>query len=191
MTSRKNMMLELWKLLDEADEVSGWNSDRFDIPIINKEFILLGMTPPSPYKKVDLMKTVKKNFRFASNKLQHVVEQLGIGSKLETGGFDLWVDCMKGDDEAWARMEKYNIQDTALLEQLYDKLRPWSTNMVNRSLVSGSLVCPVCSSEDRQNRGTFTNGNGVYQRHVCKNCGKWYRSSKTLIPRGTERAYSC
>lgn len=187
MTSRKNMMRELHLLMDEADEVCGWNSDRFDLPIINKEFLLLRMAPPSPYKKVDLLKTVKKNFRFASNKLQHVAEQLGVGSKLETGGFDLWKACMDGDDQAWLQMEEYNRQDVILLEDIYEILLPWSTNLVNRSLLEQELVCPNCGSKHFQKRGTRTNGQGTYQQYQCNKCSTWFRSNKSLIPRGTER----
>lgn len=191
MTSRRSMMKELHLLMDEADEVCGWNSDRFDIPIINKEFLLLRMAPPSPYKKVDLMKTVKKNFRFASNKLQHVAEQLGVGSKLETGGFDLWAQCILGDDEAWEKMEEYNRQDVILLEELYDILLPWSSNLVNRSLLTQELACPNCGGKHYHERGTRTNGQGTYKRYQCKKCDTWFRSNKSVVPRGTERGVLC
>lgn len=191
MTTRKSMMKELHTLMDEADEVCGWNSDRFDIPIINKEFLLLRIPPPSPYKKVDLMKTVKKNFKFASNKLQHVAEQLGVGSKLETGGFDLWVACMQGDAEAWVKMEEYNRQDVILLDNIYDILLPWASNLVNRSLESRVFSCPNCGSSDYQIRGTRTNGQGTYKRCQCNKCSTWFRSNKSEIPRGTERGVLC
>ena len=52
-----DFILGIWKLLDEADIVVHYNGSKFDIPVLNKEFILADRTPPSPYIKVDLYKT--------------------------------------------------------------------------------------------------------------------------------------
>jgi len=64
-----DMMMQLHTLLDEADVVVHYNGTKFDIPVINKEFVKLGIHPPSPYKQVDLYQVVRRNFRFESNKL--------------------------------------------------------------------------------------------------------------------------
>ena len=47
-------LLGIWELLDEADMVVHYNGARFDIPIINREFLLYDILPPSPFKQVDL-----------------------------------------------------------------------------------------------------------------------------------------
>lgn len=180
MTSRRTMMKEMHKLLCEADEVVTYNGTTFDLPIINREFIELGLPPPSPYKNVDLLRTVRRNFRFNSNKLQHIVERLGIGSKLDHSGFQLWVDCMAGDEAAWEIMEEYNRMDVALLDELYDLLQPWSANLINRSVFEQEMVCPKCGSNHYQKRGLKHTNAGMYQQYQCGECKGWFRSNKTL-----------
>jgi len=124
-TAHEDMIWYLWELLNEADVVCHYNGDNFDIPLINREFLKYGYPPPSRYKSIDLLKTVRKNFRFTSNKLDHVCDELGLGRKAQHEGHELWLKCMDGDDRAWKTMEKYNKQDVVLLEKLYDKVLPW------------------------------------------------------------------
>ena len=120
----KTMLKGIHDLLDMADAVITYNGNKFDLPVLNKEFLLHGFNPPSPYKQIDLLRTVRSNFRFPSNKLDYVAQRLGLGKKQEHEGHELWVKCMNGDKDAWKRMEKYNIQDVVLLENLYNSLLP-------------------------------------------------------------------
>ena len=48
--THKQMIKKIYKLLEEADAVIHYNGTKFDIPTLNKEFLLLGLTPPSPYR---------------------------------------------------------------------------------------------------------------------------------------------
>ena len=116
---KKAMLQNIWNLLDEADAVIHYNGIRFDIPTLNAEFLQANMPPPSPYKQIDLLRTVKSQLRLPSNKLDYVAKILGVGQKIRTD-FDLWVDVMNDVPSAWKDMEEYNIQDTNLLELVYD-----------------------------------------------------------------------
>jgi hypothetical protein len=176
LTTQRRMLREIWKLLDEADEVVGWNSNSFDLKFLNGEFALMGWGPPSPYKKIDLMRTVKNNMRFISNKLTFIGEQFGAGMKTEHQGFPLWVACMDGNEEAWALFEQYNIQDVALTEDMYNRLRPWISTGANRSAVLGEHVCPNCGSDKLHSRGTESTKALTYRRWRCVDCGSWSRS---------------
>jgi DNA polymerase elongation subunit (family B) len=182
-SSRKTMVKNIRRLLDEADAVVHYNGKRFDIPTLNKEILLTKQLPPSPYKQVDLLTTVRTQFRFPSNKLQYVCDALGIGSKSKHEGHELWLKCMNGDAEAWANMEEYNIQDVYLLEDLYYKVLPWIKNHPNRSVHSGSMVCPNCGSSKHQKRGYSLSLAGKYQRYRCTDCGSWFRGIKNLADR--------
>ena len=53
---------KIWDLLDEADAVVHYNGKKFDIPTLNWEFIKQEGTPPSPYKEIDLLQTVRQRF---------------------------------------------------------------------------------------------------------------------------------
>jgi hypothetical protein len=54
-----------------------------------------------------------------------VAQKLGVGAKVKHSGFQLWIDCMAGNDKAWREMKKYQIQDVELLDNLYNVLLPW------------------------------------------------------------------
>lgn len=182
-SSRKTMVKNIRKLLDEADAVVHYNGKRFDIPTLNKEILLTKQLPPSPYKQVDLLTTVRTQFRFPSNKLQYVCNALGIGVKTKHEGHELWLKCMNDDAQAWSDMEEYNIQDVYLLEDLYYKLLPWIKSHPNHSVHSGDMVCPNCGSSKHQKRGYSFSLAGKYQRYRCSGCGSWFRGIKNLADR--------
>jgi len=175
----KAMLKGIHVLLDEADAVVHYNGTKFDIPTLNKEFLLHRYNPPSPYKQIDLLRVVRSNFRFPSNKLDYVSQRLGLGSKESHEGHDLWVKCMNGDKDAWKRMESYNIQDVVLLESLYSTLLPWIKSHPNHNLYTSDTVCPTCSGHRLQKRGTAVSITGTYQRYQCKDCGSWSQGAKT------------
>lgn len=168
-------------LLSEADVVIHYNGDKFDIPHLNREFLESGLEPPAPYASVDLLKAVKRKFRFPSNKLDYVVQKLQIGAKVSTGGHELWIACMNGSEKAWSQMRKYNKHDVVVTELLYDKILPWIPAHPSSGLYDGfSDTCPACGSGDLQLQGRAYTSMGVYQRFVCNSCGKWSRGNKRL-----------
>lgn len=173
---KEEMLKEVHRLLDEADVLVGWNSKAFDSKHLKREFIENEMLPPSPYKEMDLMLTVKSQFKFPSNKLDYVSQKLGVGAKVKHSGFDLWLQCMAGNDKAWKEMKKYQIQDVDLLVSLYEKLKPWITNHPHTALHNGvEDGCVVCASKNLQRRGVARTVSGTYQRFQCQDCGKWQR----------------
>lgn len=169
-------------LLSEADVVVHYNGKKFDIPHLNREFLLAMKTPPSPYAQVDLYHTVRKNFNFVSNKLDHVAQELKIGAKVEHAGFQLWVDCMKSVPEAWEDMKTYNMQDVVLTEKLYDVLLPWLSGNPHLGLYTNKdeNSCPNCGSKELRPQGRAYTSVSVFQRYRCANCGKWSRGNKRL-----------
>lgn len=173
------MLARIFKLLNEADAVVHYNGTKFDIPTLNKEFLLYGMTPPAPYKQIDLLKVARSQFRFPSNKLDYVAQSLKLGQKSKHTGHQLWIDCMAKNQEAWATMEEYNKNDVVLLEKVYDKLKPWIKNHANHSVHEDGLCCPNCSSIEYQRRGWSMTNAYKYQRFQCNSCGNWFRGSRT------------
>ena len=179
---------ELGSLLDEADAVVHYNGKKFDIPVLNKEFLQHSLTRPSPYKQIDLYQAVRRGFRFQSNKLDFVARELGIGCKVHHKGLELWKGCMNDEEKSWKIMEKYNVQDVVLLEDLYDRLLPWIDGHPNCQLYGdiGEMSCTRCGSRDLYKRGTYKTNVGVYQRFSCNTCGAWMRGRSPLL-NGEER----
>lgn len=177
--SRKEMLQALYDLLDEADIVTGWNSERFDIPWIEGELQVEGIPRPSPFKSVDLMKTFRKHSRMPSNKLDYASQRLLGESKVTHTGFQMWRDCIEPDVDpkvkakAWALMKKYAIHDTELLEPLWNALSPYIKVPYLDDVPAGVCPFPHCGSLDIQKRGYRRTQASVFQRLVCSN-GHWF-----------------
>ena len=172
-----DLVKALWKLLDEADVVIGHNGDAFDIKKANARFIACGLGKPSFYQTVDTLKVARKYFKFTSNRLDALGDLLGVGRKIDTGGFKLWKGCMDGDMKAWAKMCKYNKQDVDLLEDVYMKLRPWMDNHPNSNVYDDTYDnCPTCGSDKLYKDGFRQTRVAAYQRYQCQDCGSCCQS---------------
>lgn len=174
----KSMLAKIHKMLMDADAVVHYNGTKFDMPTLNKEFLLYGMNPPSPYKQVDLLKTARSQFKFPSNKLDYIAQSLHLGEKIKHSGHELWINCMANKPEAWAEMEAYNKQDVLLLEKVYDKLKPWIKGHANHGVYEDGLCCTNCGSIEYKRSGYAYTQTNKYQRYVCKECGTWFRASR-------------
>jgi hypothetical protein len=179
---RDEMASAAHELLEAADVVVHFNGTTFDIPHMNREFAVRGWLPPAPYQQVDLLRVVKKNFRFPSNKLQYVSTALGLEGKAQHEGHNLWVRCLAGDAAAWREMKRYNKQDVVVTEKLYDKLLPWIGNHPHRGLYDGTdgLACNRCGSQDLRPRGFSYTAVSRFQRYRCDDCGGWMRDNKVI-----------
>lgn len=169
----KELTKFIWELLNETDITVGQNSDKFDLKSINTRFIYWGLTPPAPYKSVDVLKTSRKYFRFPFNSLDKKGKFLNIGKKLEHKGFPLWLGCEDGNMSDWRTMKKYCGRDVDLLKLDYLRERPWMKNHPNLDIWSPIKVCPRCSSKNIINKGYGASQTYIFQKYVCKDCGGW------------------
>lgn len=174
------MLDKINELINEADIVVHFNGGTFDMPHLRRELSLAGYPPYSPVQEVDLLRVVKNRFRFPSNKLDYVSQAFGLDGKLSHTGFDLWRDCLDGDEKAWNLMRRYNKQDVVLTEQLYDVLRPYIPNHPNMGLFLGEDVCTNCGSDKLERRGYRRTLSRTYQRYLCLDCGKWMQSTRSV-----------
>lgn len=171
----KEIIKDIWNLLDESDIVVTQNGRAFDTKTINSRIIFHKLSPPSPYKIVDTRTVAKGNLRLASYSLDDMCSYYGIGKKSEHEGFALWEKCMEGDMDAWKRMLKYNAHDVLLTEELYLKLRPWMASHPNLGIFNGKLSCTKCGSTKIQSRGFTITRTKKYKRAQCQSCGGWLR----------------
>jgi hypothetical protein len=180
-STKREMITQIHELIDQADVVVTYNGNKFDLKILNKEFLELGLPPPAPYISVDLLATMRKNFRFTSNKMDYVCEALGLPTKKDHRGHQMWLDCMAGKKSAFREMSEYNVQDVVMLEALYERVKPWIKG-VNYSIFEQDLVCPYCGGHHYQHRGYRETKAGIYKRYQCTNkrCGGWFRGHATL-----------
>ena len=179
------MVAAAWDLLNEADVVVGYNHVRFDIPHMNREFLLAGLVPPSPVQHIDLLQVMRRNFKLMSNKLGYVTSAVGLETKLETGGQELWNSVLAGDAKAWAKFRGYNIQDVVITEQLFRLLQPWVKNP-HVGLWSGSMSsCWSCGGGSLVPHGVTRSRSAAWPLVQCSGCGVW---SKVLRSGATRPA---
>lgn len=180
----EEMVLKTHQLMSEADIICTYNGVSFDLPHLQREFVLMGLPLPKPSAQVDLLKVVRKQFRFTSNKLDFVAQQFGLGSKTSHEGHSLWIRCLNDDPDAWATMKKYAMQDVALTEKLYDRLRGYIPNHPHLGQWSGKpWSCPNCGHADISKHRTGTAHTNVqrYRAYECPKCGVHIRGNKKLL----------
>jgi predicted RNA-binding Zn-ribbon protein involved in translation (DUF1610 family)/DNA polymerase elongation subunit (family B) len=189
----EEMMGRLYAMLDEADVVVGFNSNKFDIKRINAEFLRLGWTPPSPYQKVDLLLQAKKHFAFSSNKLKHLLLELGLTPKIdEKVDMQLWMDvCVHKKAAARKLMKEYNKQDVLSTEELYGYLLGWIEPHPNWGLFvndegNTEPTCPNCGSQHVVKHKVRRTKVRVYQQYHCQDCGAYSKGRKNIGLSGTD-----
>ncbi len=140
LSNDKDMLKPLHKLMNESDIVLGQNSDSFDLKKLNARFIEHDLAPVDQFKTIDTVKIARKNFGFLSNKLEHLSKKLNKkhtkSSHKKFSGFDLWLECMKGNKAAWNEMKEYNQIDVLATEEIFLRMAPY---VKNNSTVAAAL----------------------------------------------------
>lgn len=176
--NEKSMLKEITKVMEQADEILGHNHERFDLPWIRTRCLYYGIPMIPDLKTVDTLKLCRSGFRLNSNKLDYVAQFLGLGKKLDTGGFGLWKDiCLNNSQKALNKMITYCKKDVVLLEKVYDKLSPYIKHKVHVGVVEGKdkHSCIECASENVQSRGYLVTAGGSRKRRLnCQSCGSWW-----------------
>jgi len=192
--SEKNMLRSINKLLDKADCVVAHNGNRFDMPKIRGRSLVYGLPLPSPYKQIDTYLIARKEFGFDSNSLEYLANVLGLKHRKQKHkkfpGHEMWVECLKGNPEAWKEMRAYNIADIDVLEDLYLLVRPYARTHPNIGVFTESekTVCPKCGSEERKKDGFAYTMVGKFPKYQCRSCGGWYRSRFSIYNKDKRKA---
>lgn len=171
----KRIIKGVWELINKADIVIAHNGEKFDVPKLNARFVINNLQPPLPYQQIDTLKHIRRQFGFTSNKLDYVNKLLNLKRKTDTGGFELWENCMKGDKQSLTLMEEYNVNDVKILEETYLHIRAWIKPHPNMGLFildESQSRCPSCGSKDMIEMGKHYNTPAnIYVSLRCGNCG--------------------
>ena len=195
-TTPKKMIQEIHALVDEADVVVHYNGNKFDMPTLNKDFILFGLKPPSPSRAIDLYRECKQ-FKFPSHKLNYILTTLEIGGKVPHKGHRLWVECMRGKgvtdkeyEAAWRIMKRYNKGDVVENEKLYHKVIGWIKRHPNWNAYNddGITVCVNCGHDRIHRNGWHVSITYKYKRYRCAKCGAPMRGRKMQLSDETKQS---
>jgi DNA polymerase elongation subunit (family B) len=173
---------ELWTLLDDADIIIAHNGARFDVRRMNARFALNDLNPPMPYKVIDTLRVIRRQFDFPAYNLDYVNGLFGLETKKgNEEGMQLWKDCVEHDPAkapiALEKMTRYCENDVMILEELYVEIRAWIKGHPNMGLYvdTDGEKCTNCGSTDLDWRGNYYTPAGRYRAFRCK-CGTVGRS---------------
>jgi uncharacterized protein YprB with RNaseH-like and TPR domain len=174
----EEMLRNVHRMISEADAVVTYNGDKFDLPKLQGEFLLMGLPSPPPVTSIDVYKAVRK-LGFISNKLAFIGPLLKMGGKIKHEGFDLWTKVIDGDEKAQRMMSRYCVQDVRLLEKVYRKILPFIKN--HPHLGTTKHECGACGSNNTQSRGFRRTKHFRIQRIQCQDCGSWSEGTRSKI----------
>jgi uncharacterized protein YprB with RNaseH-like and TPR domain len=179
----KEMLKKFASIIDQADEVIGHNSDKFDIKWVRTRCIYHDIQMNHMIKSIDTLKESRGKFKFNSNKLDYIGQYLGVGKKIDTGGFDLWkAIVLDNDSKAMKKMVEYCKQDVVLLEKVFNKLNPYIPHKTNAAVMLERPIvnCPECLSERTVVNKRVVSATGMKKVAMkCAECGKYFTVSET------------
>lgn len=187
----KEVCKAIHEILKDADAVVTHNGRRFDWRHIQTRFLFHGLPPLPNIPHIDTCLVARKNLLSFNNRLGYLGKWLVGDTKLENGGWELWVKARKRVKSACKLMEKYCKQDVILLEKVFMELRPFIKNLPNRNItrsnkqiIEGTWLCPTCGSSDLKRNGWAYTKTMKYQRVLCLHCGSSSRlDTKETRPR--------
>lgn len=166
----------LYKVLKDADAIVTHNGKRFDLKHFQTRLLYhnLGVLPKIHH--IDTCAEAKRYLYAFNNRLNTLATTFLDETKLENGGWQLWVDVMERKPAAQRLMTRYCKQDVNVTEKLYQKLRPLVSSIPNHNLfvhgyTAGRAVCPKCGSTRMLSNGLRHTQTTSYRRLQCKDCG--------------------
>lgn len=184
--SDRQLMQDFLDEYNQADMVIGWNNNSFDNKIVNSRAMKHGLTVNTNIKSFDIMRQVKKVFRLPSYSMSYVSRYLGLGGKLQHNGIKMWEDIQWGNKAAYKQSMKmmisYNVQDVALTEEIYLKLRKYLGHVIHVGALQGKsgITCPNCGSHKVKLDHTTSTAAGTIQRFMkCKKDKVIFKVSNT------------
>ena len=179
--SDKHMLEMFMKQVELADECVAHNGDKYDIKWLRTRCAYHSIYCPDKIDSYDTLKKARRQFNFNSNKLDYIAKFFGLGKKMETGGFQLWVDVLQNDKSALDKMVKYCEQDVLVLEKVFNKLYSYSEVNKHTGVEYGDhrWTCPKCGSQKIRSNGVRTLKSGTTRNRLrCQTCnGGWSVSS--------------
>lgn len=178
----KDLVIFFRDIISQYDIVSGHNSDRFDLTVLNTRLLFHGLEPISLASTIDTKKIAKNKFHLPSNKLDDIADFLGLGRKLSTHK-SLWMGCEQGVASDWSYMKKYCKWDVKLQDDVLKHIVPFvKFNNTFGKLDSINLNCtnPTCCSQHVVKSKKRKVAGGFRYQYQCMDCGCYFTDSKLI-----------
>ncbi len=183
--SDENIIKKVASLLKEADETIAHNGDFFDIKWLRTRALYHRIPFPYRIRTLDTLRKSRSTFSFNSNKLDYIGKFLGVGSKIDNGGFSLWRDIILNNcTDSMNKMVEYCMGDVLLLESIYREMHSYIHKNTSFAVLNNKAKwrCVECVSDNVKERHSSATVMGVIKRHMlCNDCGCQYDiSNKTF-----------
>lgn len=167
-----------------AGIIIGQNSRSFDDKVMMGRIIIHDLDPPTPFQTIDTKSELQGVARYDQNGLDYVSKLYGHGGKHETGGIDLWWECMdipgfkKGNPLMQRKMVRYCENDVVKTEKKYDREFRFYKRHPNMNLITGQTdACPKCGvAAGFTLHGSYFTSTSEFKVWRCSNCGSHPRS---------------
>lgn len=173
--SDKELVTEFMKVYNEADMVIGINNDQFDNRWLNGRAAKYGLEINTYVKSFDIQKKAKQLFRITGYSMEYMCEFFGVETKkYKHSGIEMWnaientcgTYTQEEQDKAMEEMVYYNTIDVLATEDLYNRLRPYFSEVTHLGVLKGSgkLSCPECGGHNLKLHRTVVTKAGTIQR---------------------------
>ena len=181
----KALLKKFIKIMDEADEIIGYNSVRFDTKWVRTRAVFHDLDIRHTYNEIDVLKWVKKYLTLpAGNTLAEACKYYQLEHKRDSGGMQTWFDIVfKKCPKAMAHMVHYCNGDIISLEALFNKLERYARPNMHYGRLRGGhkFSCPTCGTNKVGLNKTYTTAAGTIQHYMvcndrsCKTTGATYK----------------
>jgi uncharacterized protein YprB with RNaseH-like and TPR domain len=174
------MLKKFNKIAAKADLLLGHNGQNFDVKEIRTAMALRDIKEAwCETPCLDTLKDFRRVFRFKSNRLDAIAQELGLGHK-DPMVFQDWINTVKGSKKALEKMVKYCKKDVILLEKIHKRLdyhvpptiKENNLKKLKQSTILTKVGCKTenCNSKEFIKYGTYKYRGEVHQRYLCKSC---------------------
>lgn len=189
-TNDRELLKDVAPIMEQSDQWVGWYSTRFDVPFLQTRRLLHNMPPIGDKPHVDGWWVARQRLKFTSNRLDTVSKALPLGEN-EVKEYKTplssqhWIRGAAGHLPSIQYIVHHCKQDVKVLEQVYEKIRPFAQNLPNMSLISNNdrKGCPACSASfvDCITRGYKATAAVLKRQYSCKKCGHWFSLPMSVI----------
>lgn len=153
----------------------------FDVPFVNSRLLYHNLpTLPANYAHLDTWKISRNRLKLRSNRLVTISEFIGTKDEKNAIKPEQWIRAIGGHKPSMAYIVDHCKRDVAVLEEVYNKLRPLVLDHPNKGLIDGRGGCGVCGEKKLEKRGFHITRTKKFQRFQCKACGAWSKGTKPL-----------
>ena len=179
---RKRFLKNVHQLMSQADIIVGHNVDQADVPWLAGDLFIEGGLPPlPPFKTVDTLKVLRRQFKSGApfKSLDAFCQIAGIPAKTDRYDRQAMERAVNKSIEDRERLTAYCSGDVIATQGLYDFLRPFITNHP-ALFVDGKdhlTTCHRCGNDTKPIPRRYVANVLTYAMRRCTVCGGHSRIS--------------